>query len=366
MTVAEAAPASRRHSVFHRLQVSSVERLTDDAVAVSFDVPPELADEYRFAAGQHVNVSVPGGDDVRRSYSICAPAGSGLLRIAVKRIPEGTFSAYALSTLAPGDELDVMTPAGRFSPTLDAAHAKHYVAVAAGSGITPVMSIVATVLEAEPGSRVTLIYANRTSQSVMFLDDLADLKDVHPTRLQLLHVLSREEQEAELLSGRIDQDRLERLLDSLVPPESVDEWYLCGPHRLVTMTRDVLLRRGVDRAHVHAELFHVGDLPPRPAPSVTPEDARASEVTVVLDGRRSTVEITDSDETVLEAVLRVRNDAPFACKGGVCGTCRAKLLDGKVEMERNFALEDDELGAGYVLTCQSHPSTPSVSLDYDA
>ncbi|HEX6576732.1 MAG TPA: 1,2-phenylacetyl-CoA epoxidase subunit PaaE [Jiangellaceae bacterium] len=367
MTTQAPAPTTpRRHSVFHRLRVSAVEQLTDDAVAVTFDVPPDLRDAYAFAAGQHVNVSVPGGDGVRRSYSICSPAGSGRLRIAIKRIPDGTFSAYALSTLAPGDELDVMTPAGRFTPYLDPANARHYVAIAAGSGITPVLSIITSVLGTEPDSRVTLIYANRTSQSVMFLDELADLKDVHPERLHLVHVLSREEQETELLSGRIDEERLQRLLATLVPPETVDEWYLCGPQQLVTMARDVLLRHGVDRAHVHSELFHVGDLPARRAAPPEAPGATVSEVTVVLDGRRSTVEITDPDETVLEAVLRVRNDAPFACKGGVCGTCRAKLLDGKVEMERNFALEDDELGEGYVLTCQSHPSTPSVSLDYDA
>jgi len=365
VTTSPVAPRTTRHSVFHRLRVSSVERLTDDAVAVTFEVPPELREEYRFAAGQHVNVSVPGGDEVRRSYSICAPAGSGTLRIAVKRIPDGTFSSYALGSLAPGDELDVMTPAGRFTPALDPAHTRHYVAIAAGSGITPVMSIVSTVLDVEPGSRVTLIYGNRTSQSVMFLDELADLKDAYPSRLHLVHVLSREAQETELLSGRIDEERLERLLGTLVPLVSVDEWYLCGPHEMVTAAREVLRRHGVDRRHVHAELFHVGDPPPR-AVDAPPREAAAASVTVVLDGRRSTVEIADPDETVLEAVLRVRNDAPFACKGGVCGTCRAKLLDGKVEMERNFALEDEEVGAGYVLTCQSHPSTPSVSLDYDA
>jgi ring-1,2-phenylacetyl-CoA epoxidase subunit PaaE len=364
MATVEAAPI-RRHSVFHRLRVSAVDRLTDDAVAVTFDVPPELEEEYRFAAGQHVNVSVPGGDEVRRSYSICTPAGSGRLRIGVKRIPDGTFSAYALSTLAPGDELDVMTPAGRFTPDLDPAHAKHYVAIAAGSGITPVMSIVATILDVEQGSRVTLIYGNQTSQTVMFLDELADLKDIYPSRLHLVHVLSREEQETELLSGRIDEDRLERFLAALVPAGTVDEWYLCGPHQLVTTARDVLLRHGVERSHVHSELFHVGDPPPRPATAPSP-GKEASDVSVVLDGRRSTVQIADPDETVLEAVLRVRNDAPFACKGGVCGTCRAKLLDGTVEMERNFALEDDEVDSGYVLTCQSHPTSAKVSLDYDA
>jgi ring-1,2-phenylacetyl-CoA epoxidase subunit PaaE len=365
---APARPAARRHSVIHRLAVASVERLTADAVAVTFDVPSHLQDEYAFAAGQHVNVSVPGGDGIRRSYSICAPQGSRQLRIAIKRIPDGTFSTFALGALSPGDELDVMTPAGRFTPNLDPANAKHYVAIAAGSGITPIMSIVASVLQVEPGSRVTLIDGNRTSQSVMFLDELADLKDVYPDRLHLLHVLSREARDTDLLSGRIDEPRLVRILETLIPPDTVDEWYLCGPLELVMTARRVLLRNGVDRARVHSELFHVGDAP---VPLTVPEhpaggSAGGSVVTVLLDGRRSTVELTDSDETVLEAVLRVRNDAPFACRGGVCGTCRAKLLDGTVVMDRNFALEDDEVTAGYVLTCQSHPNTPAVSLDYDA
>ncbi len=367
MTVTDAAPvepALRRHSVFHRLRVASVERLTADAVAVTFDVPPRLRADYAFTAGQHVNVSVPGGDGVRRSYSICSPQGSGQLRIAIKRIPDGTFSAFALGALSPGDELDVMTPAGRFTPTLDPVNAKHYVALAAGSGITPIMSIIASILQTEPASRVTLVYANRTSQTVMFLDELADLKDVHSERLHLVHVLSREARETDLLSGRIDQPRLERFLATLIPPENVDEWYLCGPLDLVTTARRVLLDHSVDRAHVHSELFHVGEPPTPPAPAERP--AERSVVTVLLDGRRSTVELADSEESVLEAVLRVRNDAPFACQGGVCGTCRAKLLDGTVVMERNFALEEGEVSAGYVLTCQSHPSTAEVSLDYDA
>jgi ring-1,2-phenylacetyl-CoA epoxidase subunit PaaE len=367
MTVTDteiARPAARRHSVFHRLRVASVERLTADAVAVTFDVPTHLRDDYAFTAGQHVNVSVPGGDGVRRSYSICSPQGSGRLGIAIKRIPDGTFSSFALGALAPGDELDVMTPAGRFTPHLDPANAKHYVAVAAGSGITPIISIIASILQTERASRITLVYGNRTSQTVMFLDELADLKDGYPERLHLVHVLSREARETDLLSGRIDEPRFERFLDRLVPPDTVDEWYLCGPLELVTTARRVLLGHGVDRGHIHSELFHVGEPPSLPPPVDRP--AARSVVTAVLDGRRSTVELADPDETVLEAVLRVRNDAPFACKGGVCGTCRAKLLDGKLEMERNFALEEDEVNAGYVLTCQSHPSTPAVSLDYDA
>lgn len=359
-----AQATARRHSVLHRLTVSEVERLTDDAVAVTFDVPDELADEYRFAPGQHVNVALPGGDGTRRSYSICAAPSDGRLRIAVKRIPGGEFSAYALQGLAPGATLDVMTPAGRFTPELDPANAKHYVAVAAGSGITPVFSIIAAVLETEPNSRVTLLYGNRTSRSVMFLEELADLKDRYPDRFHIMHVLSREAMDIELTSGRIDGDRLDRVLERLLPPESIDEWFLCGPYAMVTELRTLLLRRGVDAAHVHAELFHVGDAPS--VREVAEPPVAGSTVSVVLDGRQSTVTIDDPDQTVLEAVLEVRNDAPYACKGGVCGTCRAKVLSGAVTMERNYALEDDEVADGYVLTCQSHPTTPQVSLDYDA
>ena len=368
MTAVDTAPVqptARRHSVFHRLRVTGVDRLTDDAVAVTFAVPPHLRRDYDFTAGQHVNVSVPGGDGVRRSYSICAPEGSGQLRIAIKRIPDGTFSAFALDALSPGDELDVMTPAGRFTAHLHPTNAKHYVAIAAGSGITPIFSIIASILQTESASRVTLIYANRTSQTVMFLDELADLKDIHLERLNLIHVLSREARDTDLFSGRIDPPRLERFLATLIPPETVDEWYLCGPLGLVTTARRVLLDHGVDRAHIHSELFHVGE-PPTPPPVPAERSPERGVVTALLDGRQSTVELADPDETVLEAVLRVRNDAPFACKGGVCGTCRAKLLDGKVVMERNFALEEEEVGAGYVLTCQSHPSTATISVDYDA
>ncbi|WP_116948332.1 1,2-phenylacetyl-CoA epoxidase subunit PaaE [Jiangella endophytica] len=368
MTTTTSAPRARRHSVTHRLRVAGVERLTDDAVAVTFAVPAELAADYDFAAGQHVNVALPGGDGTRRSYSICSPAGSGVLRIAVKRIPGGVFSSHALQTLAAGDEVDVMTPAGRFTPSFRPEQARHYALVAAGSGITPVLSIVSTALETEPGSRVTLLYGNRTSSSVMFLDELADLKDRHPDRLQLVHVLSREPGSTELLSGRLDGERLGRVLDTLLPPDTVDDWYLCGPYDLITTARAVLAGRGVDRAHVHAELYHVGDPPPAIRSEVTA--ARSAAVTCAvsasLDGRRTEVTVDDPDETVLEAVLRVRNDAPFACKGGVCGTCRAKVLDGAVTMERRYALEDDEIEAGYVLTCQSHPTTPTLEVDYDA
>ena len=361
-----ASTKPRLRGQFHTLTVSDVTRLCDDAVAITFDVPPGLSDEYRFVAGQHVNIAVPGGDGVRRSYSICSAAGSAQLRIAVKRIPGGRFSAHALDGLARGDELDVMTPAGRFGPELDPEQARHHAAVAAGSGITPVLSIVATVLEEEPHSRVTLIYGNRTASSAMFVDELGDLKDRFPHRFQLVHVLSREPGSSELLSGRLDAERLDRLFATVVAADTVDEWYLCGPMPMIDSAAELLARRGVDRSRVHRELYHVGDAPPEPrAPEQRPV-AQVCEIVAELDGRRSETVLDDPDGVVLDAVLAVRNDAPFACKGGVCGTCRAKVLDGAVSMERTYALEDDEIEAGYVLTCQSHPTTPTLHVDYDA
>jgi ring-1,2-phenylacetyl-CoA epoxidase subunit PaaE len=355
-----------RHSVFHPLEVAAVERLTDDAVAVTFAVPEELAEDYRFAPGQHLTLRCQlAGDDVRRNYSICSPATSGDLRIGVKRLPGGVFSNFAFERLRPGDVVEVMTPSGRFTVPLEPGQARHYCAIAAGSGITPVLSILATALEVEPESRATLVYGNRTSRSVMFLEELEDLKDRHLGRFQLLHVLSRENREAELLNGRIDEAKLKVLLDTLVPPETVDEWFLCGPSEMIDVARNALLERGVEPAHVHRELFHVGPAPPRGGPE---PDAAAgtAEVTVLLDGRASTFPLSPSGETILDATLAVRSDAPYACKNGMCGTCRAKVLEGSAAMDHNFALEDEELAAGFVLACQSHPTSDRVTLDFDA
>jgi ring-1,2-phenylacetyl-CoA epoxidase subunit PaaE len=359
------APAPHK-AVFHTLRVGDVTPLTDDSVCISFEVPTQLRDDYDFVQGQHLTIRTPrAGDDVRRSYSICAPAGHGKLRIGVKVLPGGHFSGFAAGKLKVGDELDVMTPTGRFYTPLDPANAKHYCAIAAGSGITPVLSLIATTLEQEPDSRFTLIYANRTSRTVMFLEELEDLKDVHRGRFHLLHVLSREEQDAELLSGRLDGPRLTKITETLVPAETVDEWFLCGPYAMVLDLREALLEQGANAAHVHTELFHVETKPPERR-TTQADEGEGADVSIVLDGRRSSFKLKGNDVSILEAALRVRSDAPFACKGGVCGTCRAKLVDGTVAMDTNYALEPDELDKGYVLTCQSHPTSTSVALDYDA
>ena len=368
-TTAPVVPATgRRHGTFHPLRVARIEPVTDDSVAITFDVPAELRDDYAFTHGQHLTVRMEiGGEEVRRNYSICAPATSGTLRIGVKRLGGGVFSGHATSGLKVGDLVDVMTPTGRFFTALDPAQAKHYCAIAAGSGITPVLSIVSTVLEVEPRSTVTLLYGNRTTRSVMFLDELADLKDRYPQRFRLVHVLSREPREVELFSGRLDGEKLRALTETLVPVETVDEWFLCGPFAMVEEARDLLLDRGVPARHVHMELFHVEGTAPRE--SVAADESRAegsSSVTVTLDGRASTVQVPRSGQKVLDAVLAVRADAPYACKGGVCGTCRARLVSGEVSMERNYALEPDEVESGFVLACQSHPVTDEVVLDFDA
>jgi ring-1,2-phenylacetyl-CoA epoxidase subunit PaaE len=357
----------RRTPVFHKLTVSTVERLTDDAVTVTFEVPPECRADFDFAAGQHLTLRTDlDGAEVRRNYSICAPAGGGKLRVAVKELPGGAFSSYVNGTLRAGDVIDVLTPTGTFSTQLDESHTKHYAAIAAGSGITPVLSLLSTILAAEPRSRFTLLYGNRNARTVMFLDELADLKDRYPDRLHLVHVFSREAQDVPLFEGRIDPAKLERLLDSLLPPGDVDEWFLCGPFAMVEAVRPVLTGRGVDPHHVHFELFHVEDAPPPPrrAPDES-GDRPTSEVTVILDGRTTKVPVERDGDRILDAVLRVRGDAPYACKGGVCGTCRAQLVTGQVEMEQCYALEEDEVAAGFVLTCQSHPVTAEVTLDYD-
>ena len=349
---------------FHSLRVAAIDPLTEDAVALTFEVPEELRDEYVFTAGQHL--SIRGADEKRRSFSIFTPPSSGLLRVGIKVLPGGSFSEGVLGELRVGDELDVMTPAGRFtvSPDADAKH--RYVAIAAGSGITPVLSIITTLLEEEPASEVTLVYVNRTHRTVMFLDEVHDLKDRHPDRFRLLHVLSREEQDAELLSGRLDGERLRRILDEMIPPGDVDAWFLCGPQQMVIDLRETLIDVGVPTTAVHTELFHADPVPRAPVTRLEGAPEGAAHVTIKLDGRTSELDLRPDDVGVLEAALRVRSDLPFACRGGVCGTCRALLVEGEVAMDVNYALEPEEIEKGYVLTCQAHPASEKVVLDYDA
>jgi ring-1,2-phenylacetyl-CoA epoxidase subunit PaaE len=361
------APAGHRRATIHPLRVKGVAPLTDDAVVIEFEVPPELAGEYAFTHGQHVSLRCEAaGDDVRRSYSICSAAGTGRLAVAVKRLPGGVFSAYAMEQLRPGDTVEVVTPIGHFNTPLDPNRAATYTMVAAGSGITPILSILTTTLAVERHSSVTLIYGNRTVKDIMFLEELEDLKNRYADRFALYHVLSREEQDVPLFHGHIDGARLTAFLDQLIPPEDVDEWFLCGPRDMIESARAVLLDRGVAAAHVHSELFHADDAPrPTDRRASADEATGAATVSIVLDGRTSTFPVDPDGERILDAALRVRSDAPYACKGGVCGTCRSKLVSGSVEMDQHFALEQSEIDAGFVLACQSHPTSPEVVLDFD-
>ncbi|MFF2952449.1 1,2-phenylacetyl-CoA epoxidase subunit PaaE [Kitasatospora sp. NPDC057965] len=362
-TPPSAVRAARRPS-FHALRIAGLERLCEDAVAVTFTVPPGLADAYAFRPGQTLTLRrVVDGVDERRSYSICAPAG-GPLRIAVREVPGGLFSRWLVREARPGEEVEVLTPSGLFTP--DLAEPADHVLLAAGSGITPMVSIAASVLAADRTSTVTLLYGNRRSDTVMFADELADLKDRYLNRFQLVHVLSRETRDAELLSGRLDPERVGALLTALVDTAAVGHWWLCGPFGMVAGAKELLAGLGVPAERVHQELFHAEDEPVAERAEDTPDGGAAgySEVTVVLDGRGSTLSLP-CDRSILDGAQRSRPDLPFACKGGVCGTCRALVTEGEVEMRRNFALEEKELAAGYVLTCQARPVTDRVTVDYD-
>jgi ring-1,2-phenylacetyl-CoA epoxidase subunit PaaE len=350
--------------VFHPLEVTDVETLTDDSVAVTFDIPSALEDAFAFVPGQHVTVRAQiDGQDVRRSYSISCPPGEGRVRVGIKRVPTGLFSTFATTELAPGDTLDVMPPVGEFVLTSDLRH-KHIAAIVAGSGITPVMSMINAALSSDETCRFTLIYGNRTSMSVMFLEELENLKDRFRDRFHLMHILSREPQPVDLFTGRIDSEKLETILSSLVDPRDVDEWFLCGPHGLIETARETLARHGVAETVVHDELFFAGDIPPVPVISEDQAQEGSVHVGFTLAGRRSKVGM-EPDQTLLEAAMRVRQGLPFSCKGGMCATCKAKLVDGEVEMAKNYALVAEEVAAGYILTCQSHPRTDTVEIDFD-
>ncbi|MBT2538258.1 1,2-phenylacetyl-CoA epoxidase subunit PaaE [Arthrobacter sp. ISL-69] len=401
-TAAESAAATgRRRATFHTLTVDEVRRLTDDAIEVKFAVPAELAGQFDYLPGQYVALRTTMPDEngqpheVRRSYSICAEPrsfadGSSEVRVAIKKDLGGLFSTWANAELKAGDELDVMSPMGAFvskhgrdgkaveqdimssmnHPEDLAGEPGSFVAIAAGSGITPVIAIARTLLAANPDTRFDLIYANKAAMDVMFLEELADLKDKYPARLALHHVLSREQRIAPLLSGRIDAEKLQQLLGTAIHADDVDEWFLCGPFELVQLCRDTLAARGVKPEHVRFELFTSGK-PDRPEgnigrPVIEDESKETYKITFKLDGLEGKVASpTHARESILNAALRVRPDVPFACAGGVCGTCRAKVVTGKVTMDENYALEQDELDKGYVLTCQSHPTTPEVTVDFD-
>lgn len=349
---------------FHPLRVVEVSPLTEDSVTVTFEVPGDLSDVFRYLPGQHVTLrAVIDGDDVRRSYSICSNANDAKLRVGIKRLPGGVFSSHATTALKAGDIIDVMTPVGEFTIEPDSGTALHRVAIAAGSGITPVLSLISTTLESEPGSSWTLLFGNRTASTVMFLEELEGLKDRYPDRFQLFHMLSREGADLPLLAGRIDGEKI-RAVHGLLGGRQVEGWFLCGPYELVMTARSTLASMGVADDLIHDELFFAGPVDPGSLPPEPPPGEGSIELTVILDGRAVGTRMT-ADTSILDAALRVRSELPFSCKGGMCATCKGRIEEGEVRMDKNYALVDSEVEAGYVLTCQSHPITDQVVVRYD-
>ncbi|MGO8916597.1 MAG: 1,2-phenylacetyl-CoA epoxidase subunit PaaE [Stellaceae bacterium] len=353
---------------FHTLTIADVRRETPESVSLAFAIPAALSEAYRFAPGQHVTLKrVIGGEEVRRSYSICSGLDEGELRVAVKKQEGGVFSGFVQDGLKPGDALEVMTPSGHFTAPLDPKAARTYLGIAAGSGITPLLSIVKTVLAREPKSRFFLLYGNRTTQSIMFRAALEELKDRFLDRFSLTHVLSREAQDVPVLSGRIDAEKIALFLRGIGPVRAIDHAFVCGPAALIDTAERVLEAQGLLRQRLHLERFTVDGAPsPR---RVTPGAATAArrvvaEAEAVLDGIRHRFPIA-AGETVIDAALAAGLELPYSCRGGMCCTCRARLVSGAVEMDHNYSLEPWELQAGYVLTCQSRPTTATLVLDYD-
>lgn len=350
--------------VFHQLTVTEVTALTDDAVAVTLDIPPEISDRFAYLPGQHVTVrSFINNEDIRRSYSICANANSGKLRVGIKKLRGGAFSTWATEELKAGDTLELMTPTGEFTIEPNPSASVHRVAIVAGSGITPVLSLISTTLESELNSSWTLVYGNRTANSIMFLDELEGLKDRYPDRFQMFHVLSREGSDLPLLSGRIDEEKV-RTIHNLLGDRPVSGWYLCGPYDMVMMARSVLDELNVAEHAIHDELFFAGPVDLSALPPEPPSGHGSVDLTVILDGRSVETRMTP-ETSILDAALRVRPEMPFSCKGGMCATCKGRIEEGEVSMTKNYALVDSEVEAGFVLTCQAHPLTEKVTVRYD-
>lgn len=348
---------------FHTLPVKTVVR-DADAIVLGFDVPAELRATYAFAPGQYLTLRTEvAGVDVRRAYSICSGVDDGALRVGIRLLPGGVFSGWAAEQLRPGQTLQVLPPQGRFTVAPDPAQERHVLFLAAGSGVTPMLSLIKTLLAREPHTRCTLVYGNRRLATTMFREELQDLKDRHLGRFTLHHVFSREAQDAPLFNGRLDAPRIGEFLRTLVPAASLDEAFVCGPLGMLDGAVGALEAAGLPRSHIHVERF--GEANPAAAHHVEEGDAEQANVTLVIDGLERKLEFRLGDPSILDAAQRAGLDVPYACKAGVCSTCKGKLLDGQVRMDRNFALSEAEVAAGFVLCCQSHPLTPQVTITLD-
>lgn len=353
---------------FYPLRIKDIRRETHECVSIAFDIPKALEPLFTFREGQNITLkAIIIGEEIRRSYSICSAPIERELRVAIKAVPDGRFSQFANSQLKKGDLLEVLPPTGKFNVPLDPSHKKRYLAFAAGSGITPILSILKTILATEPESEVTLVYGNRSRSSIIFREALEALKNKYLDRFRIIHVLSRERTDASINYGRIDAAKCRALSLALVNFRAIDDYFICGPSAMIFDVRDFLLDQGVAAPQIHIELFNTPQQV-RPAPGAATASGQADQmaaVTIRLDGISFPFELSYTGSSILDAALQQGADLPYACKGGVCATCRAKLIEGKVEMEQNFALEPDELAANFILTCQAHPRSPAIVIDYD-
>lgn len=353
---------------FHNLKIADVKKETDDCVSIAFQIPEKLMPVFQFEQGQNITLKATiNGEELRRSYSICTAPFDNELRVAIKKVTGGKFSTYANEQLKKGDALEVLPPSGKFNTTLSPQHKKNYLAIAAGSGITPVLSIIKTTLAEEPHSTFTLIFGNRSRNSIIFFETLEGLKNKYLQRFNFINILSREKTDAEINFGRINTDKLNDL-KKLVDYKRMDDMFLCGPEEMIFCAKDFLLRENIDVKNIHFELFTTPGN--RQQTTGNGQEAEAhgdqkSRITLKLDGRSIEFNLSNSRQSILDAALHQGADLPYACKGGVCGTCKAKLIEGKITMEANYALEPEEIAQGFILTCQAHPLTEKIVVDFD-
>ncbi len=351
---------------FHKIRVKDIEKTTADCSVLTFDVEERLIEDFAYKQGQYLTLkAMINGEEVRRSYSLCSSPIDGEWKVAVKKIHEGKFSTFANEVLKPGDFLEVMPPNGKFYVNCEPEKAKNYLAFAAGSGITPVLSIIKTHLHREPNSTFKLFYVNKSVASIILKEEVEALRNTFLGRLEIYHFLTREMRDAELFNGRLSEEKMEIIFDKIVDANEVDDAFVCGPNEMIFMVRDFLQARGVPEKNVHFELFNTGGV--KVTKKVrTVDTSKMSEVHIVEGGKTIKFSIPQGSDNILDAGMKQNMDLPYACKGGVCCTCRAKLVEGEIDMEINYALEQDELDAGYILTCQAVPTSQKVVVDFDA
>ena len=357
--------------MFDTAIVKNIKRETQDSVVVSLSLADANAQKYRYKQGQNLTfIRKFDDEELRRSYSICSSVNDAKLRVGIKQIVGGRFSTWANTQLSVGDELKLLPPSGHFYTELDPKLKRNYVGVAAGSGITPILSILKTTLETELESSFTLIYGNKSVDTIMFLEEIEDLKNRYQERFRVFNILSQEVQNAELLNGRIDGEKIESFLENLVPASEVDHVFLCGPFDMVMSAQDAFAKAGIAKSNIHTELFGTPEdlaaISANQVPKLSDEEAQhMSQLTVLIDGKGTKLNLARGGDSILDAALKIRKDLPFACKGGVCATCKAKVMEGEVSMDLNYSLSDEEVEQGFVLTCQSHPVSDIVVIDYD-